>query len=140
MSEPIYTCEWYDDEKTIVVLTALISNWTWEEAQEAIEAQVALAETVEHPVHVVLYFKESPTVPVAGAFQHLQKLMQLKAKNEDLSVFVNINRMMTSLLSTIGKVYKLRELVAQYRFVTTLDEAIEEIKKYEAAKQQDKAS
>lgn len=140
MSEKIYTCEWYNEEKTILVLTALLADWTWEEATEAIETQVKLAETVEHPVHIVLYFKERPNVPVSGAFQHLQKLMQLKAKNEELSIFININNMLTTLLKTIGKIYKLRDLVADYRFVATMEEALEEIEKYESQKIKDKAS
>lgn len=140
MTEKIYTCEWHNEEKTIVVVTSLISDWTWDDAKEAIEAQVALTETVEHPVHVVLYFKERPNIPVTGAFQHLQKLMKLQAKNEDLSIFININRTLTTLLNTIGKIYKLRDLVAQYRFVSTMEEALEEIANYEAAKNRDKAS
>jgi len=139
MSEK-YTCEWYNEEKTIVIVRSLDSNWTWEEATEAIEAQISLAETVEHPVHNIFYFEERPNIQVSGAIRHLEKLMNLRAKNEDLNIFVNINRMFSSLLNTVSKIYKLGNFLAKYRFVDTLEEALEEIEQYEAAKNKPKAS
>lgn len=136
----IYTCEWYNEEKTIVLVRTIDPNWTWKDATEAVQEQVTLAETVEHPVHIIFHFEERPNMPVKGAIQNIQKLMNYRAKNEDLGVFINMHRMLTSLLNTVGKVYKLRDLMETYRFVDTMEEALEEIAKYEIEKLKDKAS
>lgn len=136
----IYTCEWYNEEKTIVLVHTLESNWTWKDATEAVKEQVTLSETVEHPVHIVFHFEERPNMPAKGAIQNIQKLMNYRAKNEELGIFININRMLLSLLNTVGKIYKLRDFIASYRFVDTMEEALEEIAKYEIEKLKENVS
>jgi hypothetical protein len=135
-----YTCEWYNEEKTIVLVRSIDPNWTWEDATNAVKEQVTLSETVAHPVHAIFHFEQRPNVPVSGAIQNLQKLMNYRAKNEDLGIFVNINQMLMTLLNTVGRIYKLREFVSKYRFVSTMEEAFEEIEKYESKRRKDKVS
>jgi len=128
-----YTVEWHSSDKKICVITVLEDNWDWEIAVEAIQKQVELCETVEHPVHVVFHFKVRSNIPRQGAFQNLPRLMKYRAPNEDLGIFVGFNAMLSMLLQTAGKIYGLRELVAKYRFVDTMQEALAEIERYEAA-------
>lgn len=131
MDEKVYTVDWYDERKTICLITSLQSNWTWDDAIAVVEEQVTLTETVEHPVHVIFHFPQQINIPRRGAFQTLPRLMENRAKNEDLGVFVGFHTLLSMLLTTAGKVYGLRNLVEKYRFVKTLDDAFAEIERYE---------
>lgn len=130
-----YTCDWYNDEKTIILVESTDADWTWQDMQEAVEEQVTLTETVEHPVHIIFHFMVRPNIPRSGAFQNLPRLMEYRAKNEDLGVFVGFNMLLGTLLKAVGKVYGLRNLVDTYRFVDTMEEALAEIANYEQAKE-----
>ena len=127
-----YTCDWYNEEKTIILVRSLERSWGWDEATEAIHDQIALAESVDHPVNIIFHFEERPAMPVEGALKTLEKLMSMRAKNEALSVFVNINVIFKTLLNNAGKIYRFGDLLAMYRFVDTIEEALAEIEKYEA--------
>jgi hypothetical protein len=127
------TIRWDDPEQTIL-LCEIDDPWTWEEFTSTVKQQIAMMETVDHRVHTIFHIK-SPRLNIhGGAISHLKRLMEMTHPNEDQHLIVGAPGLIRSLISTLHKVYGLRQLVESYRFVATLDEAYEFLKQYEQSR------
>ncbi len=126
-----YTIRWYDEEQTIILID-IVKTWNWEDAYEGIRQQVAMTETVEHPVHGVFHFHDVPTVPRGFGLTHIARLMKMRAPNEALTIFVGTHTLLQMLINAITSVYGMADITTKYHFVATLDEAFAIIANYDA--------
>jgi hypothetical protein len=126
-----YTLRWYDEEQTIILID-IVKTWTWEDAYAAIKQQVAMTESVAHPVHAIFHFHNVPAVPRKFGLTHIAKLMKTRAPNEELAVFVGTHALLQMLINALSNVYGMGEITAKYHFVATLDEALDIIARYDS--------
>jgi hypothetical protein len=123
-----YEIRWYNEEKTII-LEQVLGRWVWEDILAMMKEQFALMDTVEHTVHVILIAPEGRIPVPADALFHLQKIVSEVHPREGLKVLVGAPKLIEILFAMIGRVYKLRELLDDYAFAETLEEALATIEK-----------
>lgn len=128
-----YNFEWYDDKKTILVVTVDPTAWTWKDAHTVVKEQVEMMQAFSHTVHTIFAFTTSPRIPSRDEklFTHLRSLLNTRADNEGLSIFVGTNKLFSTLLKTAGKLNHLNRLIEKYHFVTTIDQARDIIAQYD---------
>lgn len=128
----IHKFQWHDEEKTILIVTVDPSNWRWDDAYAVIEQQVALMEALPHTVHTIFTFTTSPRMPTKdkNTFTHLRNLMNTRAKNEGLSIFVGTNKLFSTLITAAGRLNHLKWLIDKYRYVITFDQALAAVELY----------
>ncbi len=123
-----YEISWHNDEKTII-LEQVTGQWKWEDIYEMIQRQFAMMDTIEHKAHVILIAPEGYIPVPADALFHLQKIIGVVHRNEGLKILVGAPRLIETLFSMIGRVYKLRDLLADYAFAGSMEEALTIIEK-----------
>ncbi|MEL6307910.1 MAG: hypothetical protein AAFQ52_07190, partial [Chloroflexota bacterium] len=123
-----------DDNKTILLVTVDPIDWTWKDAHNIVRTQVEMMQTVAHTVHTIFAFTTSPRMPNRDEklFTHLRSLLNTRADNEGLSIFVGTNKLFSTLLNTVGKVNRLTWLIEKYHFVTTFDQACDIIAQHKS--------
>lgn len=124
-----YECTWYDAGHT-TILFQVEGNWNWADACEIVETQVAMMDTVDHPVDTI-YMMRDPDIlkgayalPSGNTLSQLRRLIMMTHPNEHLVVFVGKNMLLEVLINTVSKVYKLASTTSQYRYVQTIEEAL----------------
>ena len=125
-----YDVRWGNEEKTIV-LGELIGDWTWDDFYQLTKTQIALMDTVDHRVHLIIFDQNERIKMPPGALSHLKRLINMAHPNEDRVVIVNIPAVAKALLDILRKIYGVRELVEQYIFVPSLEDAYAALDEYE---------
>lgn len=129
-----FSFRWYDDDHTILVCD-IRDRWTWDEAHAVVHEQLEWMKTVKHGVHTVFWLHGIPTFPTGGsALTNIRKLMSMEGENEELSIFIGVNRFGQTMADMAGKVYGFRDLLARYRFVSSIEEALDAVTAYEKEK------
>jgi hypothetical protein len=124
-----YMCQWYDAGHT-TILFHVEANWNWTDACEMVEAQIAMMNTVDHPVDTIFMMRDPDilkgayALPSGNTLSQLRRLILMTHPNEQLVVFVGKNMLLEVLINTVSKVYKLAATTNQYRYVQTFDEAL----------------
>lgn len=125
-----WSYRWYDDHQTILVCDVR-DSWTWEEAFEIVEGQKSHLQSVAHNVHTIFWLHGIPIIPQDGmGLPNLQKLMSQRQPNSQLVIFIGINRFGEKLAGLMKKVYGMRDQLAHYRFVSSIEQALDEIAMY----------
>lgn len=125
-----WSYRWYDDDQTILVCDVR-DSWTWEEAFDIVEGQKSHLQSVAHDVHTIFWLHGIPIIPQDGmGLPNLQKLMSQRQPNSQLVIFIGINRFGEMLAGMMRKVYGMREQLAHYRFVSSIEQALDEIALY----------
>jgi hypothetical protein len=126
-----WSYRWYDDAQTILVCDVR-DSWTWEEAYKIVDSQVAHLQSVNHPVHTIFWLHGIPVIPADGMeLPNLRKLMSRRQPNAQLTIFIGINRFGEMLAGMMNKVYGMQGQLAHYRFVSSIEQAFDEIALYE---------
>jgi hypothetical protein len=126
-----WSYRWFDDDQTILVCDVR-DSWTWEEAFAIVEEQVAHMHSVSHGVHTIYWLHGIPILPQDGmGLPNLQKLMSQRQPNSQLVIFIGINRFGEKLAGLMKKVYGMRDQLAHYRFVSSIEQALDEIALYQ---------
>ncbi len=126
-----WSYRWYDDEQTILVCD-VHDSWTWEEAFKIVEGQKHHMQSVSHGVHTIFWLHGIPIIPQDGMeLSNLQKLMSQRQPNSQLAIFIGINRFGEKLAGLMKKVYGMRQQLAHYRFVSSIEQALDEIALYQ---------
>ena len=81
------------------------------------------------PVYVVIHFTSGRiTMPTGeGALTNVRYLLSSDPSAELLTIYVGHSTFLQALMSMASKVYGLRSALEKLRFVTTLDEAFQQI-------------
>jgi hypothetical protein len=125
-----WSYRWYDDDQTILVCDVR-DSWTWEEAFAIVEDQKRHLQSVSHGVHTIYWLHGIPILPQDGmGLPNLQKLMSQRQPNSQLVIFIGINRFGEKLAGLMKKVYGMRDQLAHYRFVSSIEQALDEIALY----------
>lgn len=124
----MFVVHWLDDAKTIL-LCEVKQRWTWESAQDVIMIMTEQCETVTHGVYTVYHFhNNTPILPKGGsAIANIRRLMKIEAENDELYIFIGRNQFIARLIDIASKIYGLREALARFRFLETLEEALKTI-------------
>jgi hypothetical protein len=94
-----------------------------------------LMATVNHGVHTIFWLHGIPTIPQGGsALANIRQLMSMQHPNEEMSIFIGVNRFGQALVDMVSKVYGMRDMLARYRFVASIEQALDEISDYEKMK------
>lgn len=122
---------WHDDAQTILVCDVR-DSWTWEDAHQIVQAQASHLQSVSHDVHTIFWLHGIPGVPQDGTgLPNLRKLLAMRQPNSQLVIFIGINRFGETLAAMMNKVYGMRDQIAMYRFVSSIEEALDEIALYQ---------
>ena len=130
-----YDVRWGNEEKTIV-LGELIGDWTWDDFYQLTKTQIALMDTVDHRVHLIIFDQNERIKMPPGALSHLKRLINMAHSNEERVVIVNIPAVAKALLDILRKVYGVRALVERYVFFASLEEAYAVLDEYEKNREQ----
>lgn len=134
-----FKISWYDEAKTIL-LCEVTSQWRWEEAHTVIKSMNAECSTVNHGVYSVFNFHTNTSLMPQGgsAIPNIRALINTQHPNDELIIFVGISNMVTTFIGIAGQVYGMRNILAGFRFVHTMDDAFTEITKHKADKLKEK--
>jgi hypothetical protein len=127
----MWNYRWHDNDQTILVCD-VHDSWTWDDAFDIVQEQARLLQSVAHEVHTIYWLHGIPVVPTDGTgLPNLHKLLSMRQPNSRLVIFVGINRFGERLASMMSKVYGMREQMSMYRFVSSIEEALDEIALYQ---------
>ncbi len=116
---------WDDNEKTIVHVD-FIGHWTWQEAHQAIDTMIALIESVDHRVHIIIDMHGGSHVPPL-AFGEVRSLLSKRHPRAGVTVILGANFMLASLWKTMAQTYGRLIGNNRYIFADTLEEALARI-------------
>jgi hypothetical protein len=126
-----WSYRWYDADQTILVCDVR-DSWTWDEAYAIVQEQARLLQSVSHGVHTIFWLHGIARVPQDGTgLPNLRKLLTMRQPNSQMVVFIGINRFGETLAAMMNKVYGMRSQIAMYRFVSSIEEALDEIALFE---------
>lgn len=125
-----FVVRWHDPEHTTIVLEVL-DRWTWDDAYYAIKYSSQIIAATPHEVYSIIWFKfDMPRFPDGVVLPRLQELVLMGPSNERLVVFITNNTVLQTFLQLANRIYKLRDYLVKYRFVSTLEHALKIIEKH----------
>lgn len=131
----VFTIRWQDDEHT-VLLCEIKKRWSWESAHDSVTLMNDECGKVTHGVYTVYHYLDNiPLLPKGGsAIANIRQLMAVESPNDELYLFVGRNLFLSQLINIASKTYGLRDVVARFRFVNTIEEALTLIEQHKQEK------
>lgn len=114
---------WHDPERTIMIYE-FGEEWHWDEFYAAVEEEEKLLDEVDHSASVIFYSENSLVKIPDNALNHLRRLVSMSNPKEDMLIVVSGPPLLRALLDTLGRVYRLNKILANYVYTETLDEAL----------------
>ena len=127
-------CNWHDEAKTIIVARPH-PNSTWDDAYTGADEISLLIKSVPHNVYVIMDLTLSSTLPQGVAFPNLQRLINKRLPNQQLTIFVGIGFLMQKFMDMARSMFGLTNIFNTYRFVNTMDEALLTIENHKQKQQ-----
>jgi hypothetical protein len=118
-----YTCEWYDDAKTILLIRALM-HLDWDDIYNALVDQMAHVESVSHGVYTIYELTLSPTLPKGVALTKLKRVSSERRPNQRLTLYVGMGELQRQMMEVTKSAFNLKDLFQNFYFVQTIDEAL----------------
>jgi hypothetical protein len=134
-SEDKYTISWYDAEQTIL-LCDVTERWSWQETHAIIQQMNDWVSTVQHGVYTIFHLQHKATLLPQGriAMSDVRRIIDTQHPNDELIFFIGASTLVTSLVNIAGQVYKMRDIISQFRFVYSMEEALTEIAQHKVEK------
>lgn len=131
LSSDLYKISWYDPEHTIV-LAHVLKRWDWEEASKVMSLVDAQFLTLERDGFAVYLFERGANILPEGKSTLLKMREHLLSDPEKqrLVIIVNAGSLVETILNMAFSAYKLANTKSKYRFVRTMEDALNEIKQY----------
>jgi hypothetical protein len=124
-----FLVRWHDPQQTVLVIE-ILDRWTWDDAYYAISQASETAAATSHEIYTIFWFKyEMRGFPDGLVFPKLQELIGMGQPNERLVIFVTANTVLQTFLQITDRIYKLRDYLRKYRFVSTFEHALKIIEK-----------
>ena len=102
-----------------------------EHAYAAIDELNALSTSVPHGVYTIFHFFETASqMPKGSAIPNLKNLANTDKANDQLTFFVGFSRLLEGLMSIAGNVYGIKAVKNKFRFIGTLEAALEQIEQH----------
>jgi len=132
--ETKYRISWYDADKTIL-LCEVTERWSWDETYAVIHEMNRWCSAAQHGVYTIFHFHNKTALLPGGrtAIADIRKLIDNEHPNDQLILFVGASALVTSLVNIAGQVYGMRSILARFRFVYSLEEALLKIERHKAA-------
>jgi len=125
-----YLIHWQDTEHTILVLDVR-GEWDWEQAFAALAHFNQTLYDTPYPTYSLLKFREGTNIVPSGlTLPNVRDLMAMHPPLEQLVILVNAGTFIQSMIQTASRTYGLRAIFGRYRFVNTLDEALQLIQSH----------
>lgn len=126
-----WSYRWHDTSQTILVCD-VHDRWSWDDAYAIVQEQARLLQSVAHDVHTIFWLHGIPNIPQDGTgLPHVRKLLTMRQPNSQMVIFIGINRFGETLAAMLNKVYGMRDQIAMYRFVSSIEEALDEIAQFQ---------
>lgn len=124
---PSIRSRWLDAEKTLL-LADVVGPWTWEQAFAITAEHNAVIRTLTHDVYIIILFHPGARmIPQGMELANLRDLLRQDHPNERLVVIAGGHTSLKKLMDMVSRIYRLANVFMKYRFVYTLDEALEEV-------------
>jgi hypothetical protein len=118
-----FTCEWYDEAKTILLIRAL-ALWDWNDIYNALVDQMVHVESVSHGVYTIYELTLSPTLPQGVALTKLKRVASERRPNQRLTLYVGMGALQQQMMDVTKSAFNLKDLFQNFYFVSTIDEAL----------------
>jgi hypothetical protein len=106
----------------------VLGQWTWDQAYLGIGKVNETIAATDRDIYTIFLFANNTLIfPKGSAIPHIRYLLSQEYANERLVIFVGSSPIMELFLTTAGKVYGLRRILAKYSFVPTLEAALAKI-------------
>jgi hypothetical protein len=125
-----HTCEWLDESKTILLITAL-PNGSWEAAYQAVEDQMKHIASVKHNVYTIYDLTHASKLPQGVALPNLQRLMTKRQPNQALTIYVGVGYLVQKFMEMARSMFGLNSIFNSYRFVSSVDEALQVVNEHQ---------
>jgi hypothetical protein len=118
---------WHDDERTILFVDAH-SPWQWDEAIGILTGLNELVAAQTKPIYAIYHFhKGASALPRGLGLPELKSAFKQSSDNEALNVLVNSGTLIQGTLRAISRTPGLSATFAKYRFVHSVEDALNEI-------------
>jgi hypothetical protein len=125
---------WYNAEQTILVIEATGQAESWDELIKLVQTQQEWFDKIDHKAHSIIDMRNaSPRVPRGNALLNMKKLMDYSHRNEDLTVLLGKHVILRPLIEIVDRAYRMANYTSRYRYVDTMQQALEAVERYEAA-------
>jgi hypothetical protein len=103
MEKIVYS--WLNEEKTALLCTYLVDNWTWDDFHSAFQVQKTMIDSVTHPkVHIVVDASKSRMIPKGGSLlSGVRKLTDLKHPRQGHTIIVGAKGLVAAIASAVTK-------------------------------------
>ncbi len=120
-----YKIGWIDPEQTIILIQ-ITGTWSWKQAHMVVEQINHLIASTKHDVYPIFEFSpRANNIPPGSVFSQVRKMMGENHDNEPLNIFVGINPLLRKMIDIVSRAYNLCGVHTKYRFVNTLDDALD---------------
>lgn len=126
------TLDWYDSEQTILIMEVQADIWEWENTLSVMRELKQKSESVEHDVYTILMFNNTPPTPGRDVFRNVRQIIKLHPENNRLTIFVGTNTLFRAIFKTVNKLYLLKNIFDDFRYVATKEQALEIIQQEKA--------
>jgi hypothetical protein len=124
-----FLMRWHDPQQTILVIE-ILDRWTWEDAYLVIPHASKVVGAIPHEIYTIFWFKyDTARFPEGLALPKLQELITMGHAHERLVIFVTTNTVLKAFLQLADRIYKLRNYLVKYRFVSSFEQALTIIQK-----------
>jgi hypothetical protein len=124
---------WYNAEQTILVIEVVGQAESWDELLKLVQTQQLWLDGIDHKAHSVFDARHaSPRVPRGNALMNIKRLMDYSHRNEDLTVLLGKHVILRPLIEIVDRAYRMANFTSSYRYVDTMEQALEAIQRYEA--------
>lgn len=112
----------WDDKSQTVLRYILTGTWTWAEFRLGVDEAVALINSVDHPVDVILDLRNSESLPLDNPFPTLKYMVSVVPPNASQTAFIIVGgqSLMVALVNSLQKIYPTDNKIA---FVPTVQAA-----------------
>src|SRR5688572_11065659 len=101
----LITRQWFNEEKTIILLTYTADGWSWEEVSEAVRQTNVMIETVSHLVDVIVDVNNTQLLPKEGtAFKAIEDALAIRHYRQRHTVVVGMRGMIAMLSKLVGRI------------------------------------
>lgn len=111
---------WYDADKTIMIWE-FQGEWEWQDYHQAINQGVVMLKSVDHMVDSIMDLTHNRSLPPNAVLQGKRWFM-VAPNNFGVTVVANANRLIQSIATTIGSVYK--NFGSKIMMARTVDDAV----------------
>ncbi len=131
-ADEAFSISWYDSTHKIV-LAHIHKRWNWTDADRLFSKMDEIFLGFTHDAYSIYAFDPGANIFPEGksALQNMRKHLAIDPENLRLVVVVNSGMIVETILQVVFNAYRMLDTSSKFRFVRTLNQALQEIEQYE---------